>query len=117
MNLASSFAAAVFMILGPSIGGRAWESGLRQRYDGYGDDWIFMPDGKGKPQVAVLKFAEDEMRGILEGSQVSYILYTRYRISIVLLGKLPAIETLNEPCPKVRSGERDQIVHQRHGRA
>ncbi|KAG7213927.1 hypothetical protein KM043_003127 [Ampulex compressa] len=56
---------------------RSWESGLRERYDGYGEDWIFMPDGHGQPQVAVLKFSDSEARGIIDASQVSYILYTR----------------------------------------
>ncbi|CAL7934488.1 unnamed protein product [Xylocopa violacea] len=56
---------------------QAWDSGLRQRYDGYGEDWIFIPDGNGQPQVAVLKQPETDERGIFDESQVSYILYTR----------------------------------------
>ncbi|XP_017879113.1 pancreatic triacylglycerol lipase-like [Ceratina calcarata] len=55
----------------------AWNSGLREKYDGYGEDWIFIPDGNDQPQVAVLKPAEIDERGILDESQVSYILYTR----------------------------------------
>ncbi|XP_070164926.1 pancreatic triacylglycerol lipase [Polyergus mexicanus] len=54
-----------------------WESGLRQRYDGYGEDWIFMPDGNGQPQVAVLKVQDSETRGVLDGSEIAYIIYTR----------------------------------------
>lgn len=56
---------------------QAWNSGLQQRYDGYGEDWIFMPDGNDQPQVAVLKEAEEDIRGIFDESQISYILYTR----------------------------------------
>ncbi|XP_035723151.1 pancreatic triacylglycerol lipase-like [Vespa mandarinia] len=55
---------------------KQWESGLRERYDGYGEDWIFMPDGNDLPQVAILKY-EDSMRGILDSENISYILYTR----------------------------------------
>lgn len=58
----------------------AWESGLRQRYDGYGEDWIFMPDGNGQPQVAVLKVQESGTRGVLDGSDITYVIYTRYLI-------------------------------------
>ena len=53
-----------------------WESGLREKYDGYGEDWIFMPDGNCKPQVAILKEYVDN-RGIFTES-ICYILYTRY---------------------------------------
>ncbi|RLU22824.1 hypothetical protein DMN91_005102 [Ooceraea biroi] len=56
---------------------KQWESGLRQRYDGYGEDWIFMPDGNGQPQVAVLKLQDSEIRSVLEGSEIAYIIYTR----------------------------------------
>lgn len=56
---------------------QAWNSGLKEKYDGYGEDWIFMPDGNDQPQVAVLKHAETDARGIFDESQVSYILYTR----------------------------------------
>lgn len=56
-----------------------WDSGLRQRYDGYGEDWMFIPDGNGQPQVAVLKTPEEnEMRGVLDGSEIAYVIYTRY---------------------------------------
>lgn len=57
---------------------QAWNSGLQQRYDGYGVDWIFMPDGNDQPQVAVLRHTENDERGIFDDSQVSYVLYTRY---------------------------------------
>ncbi|KAJ8669350.1 hypothetical protein QAD02_000609 [Eretmocerus hayati] len=58
----------------PSLG---WDSGLRQKYDGYGEDWIFMPDGKGRPQVAVLKGMDpDSPQRILDDS-IGFILYTR----------------------------------------
>lgn len=57
---------------------QAWDSGLHRKYDGYGEDWIFMPDGDDQPQVAVLKRTESDERGIFDESQVSYILYTRY---------------------------------------
>ncbi|XP_068972803.1 pancreatic triacylglycerol lipase-like [Bombus flavifrons] len=56
---------------------QAWNSGLQQRYDGYGVDWIFMPDGNDQPQVAVLRHTENDERGIFDDSQVSYVLYTR----------------------------------------
>ncbi|KZC09780.1 Pancreatic triacylglycerol lipase [Dufourea novaeangliae] len=36
-----------------------------------------MPDGNGKPQVAVLQHAESEKRVIFDEAQVSYLLYTR----------------------------------------
>lgn len=55
----------------------AWDSGLKQKYDGYGEDWIFMPDGKGQPQVAVLKVVHPDGRGVLDES-IGFILYTRY---------------------------------------
>ncbi|XP_023246559.1 pancreatic triacylglycerol lipase-like [Copidosoma floridanum] len=55
----------------------AWESGLKEKYDDYGEYWIFMPDGKGQPQVAVLKGEDpEESRSILE-QPISFILYTR----------------------------------------
>lgn len=56
----------------------AWESGLKEKYDGYGEYWIFMPDGKGQPQVAVIKGQDpDQSRGVLDES-IGFILYTRY---------------------------------------
>lgn len=57
---------------------QAWDSGLKEKYDGYGEDWIFMPDGNEQPQVAILKHARSDERGIFDELQVSYILYTRY---------------------------------------
>ena len=62
-----------------------WNSGLRERYDGYGVDWLFMPDGNDQPQVAVLKYTENDERGIFDDSQVSYILHTRYLIKFIYL--------------------------------
>ncbi|XP_066598386.1 pancreatic triacylglycerol lipase-like [Prorops nasuta] len=59
-----------------AVNSKLWQSGLHQKYDGYGEDWIFMPDGNGKPQVAILKFDETVTRGVLD-SAISYILYTR----------------------------------------
>ncbi|CAD6208484.1 GSCOCG00003496001-RA-CDS [Cotesia congregata] len=54
------------------------ESVLRDKYDGYGEDWIFMPDGNDQPQVAVLKGHEPETvnRGLWEEG-VTFLLYTR----------------------------------------
>ncbi|XP_076296109.1 pancreatic triacylglycerol lipase [Lasioglossum baleicum] len=69
--------AVLFVSLYDLAVGRSWNSGLQQKYDGYGEDWIFMPDGNGKPQVAVLKETETDTRGIFDESQVSYYLYTR----------------------------------------
>lgn len=64
-----------------SVYSERWESGLRQRYDGYGEDWIFMPDGNGQPQVAVLKVKDTETRGgVFDGSEIVYVIYTRYSI-------------------------------------
>ena len=54
------------------------ESVLRGKYDGYGEDWIFMPDGNEQPQVAILKDFQNESRAILDEA-ISYILYTRYK--------------------------------------
>ena len=54
-------------------------SPLREQYDGYGDDWIFMPDGNGKPQVAILKGRPDTRSNILDDQSITYILYTRYK--------------------------------------
>jgi hypothetical protein len=54
-----------------------WDSGLKEKYDGYGEDWIFMPDGKGQPQVAVIKAPDPEGRGVLDET-IGFILYTRY---------------------------------------
>lgn len=71
----------VLVILRYSVYSEQWESGLRQRYDGYGEDWIFMPDGNGQPQVAVLKIQDNERRGILDDSEIAYIIYTRYPIA------------------------------------
>ncbi|XP_012523445.1 pancreatic triacylglycerol lipase isoform X2 [Monomorium pharaonis] len=65
----------VLVILWHSAYSQQWESGLRQRYDGYGEDWIFMPDGNGQPQVAVLRIPET--RGVLDNSEIAYIIYTR----------------------------------------
>ncbi|XP_011648264.1 pancreatic triacylglycerol lipase isoform X2 [Pogonomyrmex barbatus] len=67
----------VLAILRYSVYSERWESGLRQRYDGYGEDWMFIPDGNGRPQVAVLKISDSETRGILDGSEIGYIIYTR----------------------------------------
>lgn len=68
----------VLVLLCYSARSERWDSGLRQRYDGYGEDWIFMPDGNGKPQVAVLKIEDSETRSVLEGPEIAYIIYTRY---------------------------------------
>lgn len=68
----------VLVILWCTVHSKTWESGLRERYDGYGEDWIFMPDGNGRPQVAVLKFPDNEARGVLDSSDIAYIIYTRY---------------------------------------
>ncbi|XP_011066454.1 PREDICTED: pancreatic triacylglycerol lipase [Acromyrmex echinatior] len=66
----------ILVILRYSVYSQQWDSGLRQRYDGYGEDWIFMPDGNGQPQVAVLKVQDNEKKGILD-SEIAYIIYTR----------------------------------------
>jgi len=71
----------VLVILRYSVYSQQWESGLRQRYDGYGEDWIFMPDGNGQPQVAVLKVQDNEKKGVLDDSEIVYIIYTRYTIA------------------------------------
>lgn len=71
----------VLVTLWYSVYSQQWESGLRQRYDGYGEDWIFMPDGNGQPQVAVLRLGDGEKRGILDSSEIAYIIYTRYLIA------------------------------------
>lgn len=53
------------------------DSPLRNKYDGYGDDWIFIPDGNNKPQVAVLKGQPPpEFRSLLDES-VTFHLFTR----------------------------------------
>ena len=70
----------ILVTLRYSVYSQQWDSGLRQRYDGYGEDWIFMPDGNGQPQVAVLKVQDNERRGILD-SEIAYIIYTRYLIT------------------------------------
>lgn len=71
----------VFVILWYSAYSKLWESGLRQRYDGYGEDWMFIPDGNGQPQVAVLRIKDSETRSMLDdSSQIAYIIYTRYLI-------------------------------------
>lgn len=79
-----------------SVHSERWESGLRQRYDGYGEDWIFMPDGNGQPQVAVLKVQDSETRGVLDGSEIVYVIYTRYPIIsfIILNNKLATCAAL-----------------------
>lgn len=71
----------VLVILRYFVYSQQWESGLRQKYDGYGEDWIFMPDGNGQPQVAVFKIQDNEKRGLLDGSEIAYIIYTRYPIA------------------------------------
>ncbi|XP_008548048.1 phospholipase A1 [Microplitis demolitor] len=55
------------------------ESLLREKYDGYGEDWIFMPDGNDQPQVAVLKGHDPEPvnRGFLDEA-VTFLLFTKY---------------------------------------
>ncbi|KAI4503412.1 hypothetical protein M0802_001634 [Mischocyttarus mexicanus] len=67
----------IFLLCCNLVISEQWESGLRERYDGYGEDWIFMPDGNGLPQVAVLKY-KDSMRNILDNRNISYTLYTRF---------------------------------------
>ncbi|XP_043498851.1 pancreatic triacylglycerol lipase-like [Polistes fuscatus] len=69
--------AIIFVLCCNLVISKQWESGLRERYDGYGEDWIFMPDGNGLPQVAILKY-EDNARNILDNKNISYILYTRF---------------------------------------
>ncbi|XP_015190440.1 PREDICTED: pancreatic triacylglycerol lipase-like isoform X3 [Polistes dominula] len=69
--------AIIFLLSCNLVISKEWESGLRERYDGYGEDWIFMPDGNGLPQVAILKY-EDNARNILDNKHISYILYTRF---------------------------------------
>lgn len=73
----------VLVILRYFVYSQQWDSGLRQRYDGYGEDWIFMPDGNGQPQVAVLKVQEkeNERKGVLDEPEIAYIVYTRYPIA------------------------------------
>lgn len=70
----------VLVTLWYSVRPEQWDSGLRQRYDGYGVDWMFIPDGNGQPQVAVLKIQDSETRGVLDNSEIAYIIYTRYII-------------------------------------
>lgn len=92
LNLLSRQIIILITLWYSSVYSERWESGLRQRYDGYGEDWIFMPDGNGQPQVAVLKVPDNERSGILDGSDIAYIIYTRYLIitCIILNNKLPA---------------------------
>lgn len=78
LNLLSRQIIVLITLWYSSVYSKQWESGLRQRYDGYGEDWIFMPDGNGQPQVAVLKVPDDERSGVLDGSDIAYIIYTRY---------------------------------------
>lgn len=54
-----------------------WSSGLRDKYDGYGDVWMFMPNGSGYPQVAILKGEDPEPLDFLV-QHIDYILFTRY---------------------------------------
>lgn len=42
---------------------------------------MFMPDGNGQPQVAVLKVQDSEARGVLDDSEIAYIIHTRYAIT------------------------------------
>ncbi|XP_043268297.1 pancreatic lipase-related protein 2-like [Venturia canescens] len=53
------------------------QSPLKDRYDGYGEEWIFMPDGNEKPQVAILKGQEPESRSILDDQAIHFLLFTR----------------------------------------
>lgn len=57
----------------------AADEDLKDKYDGYGKDWIFMPDGNGQPQVAVLKLPEQhgQNRMPMANETISYTLYTR----------------------------------------
>lgn len=52
------------------------ESILSDKYDSYGEDWIFMPDGNNNLQVAVLKGEAIEPRGLFDVKAI-YRLYTR----------------------------------------
>lgn len=56
------------------------ESPLKNKYDGYGDDWIFMPDGNNQPQVAILKGSELEYRSFGDEG-VTFHLFTRYLLT------------------------------------
>lgn len=85
LNLLSRQIIVLITLWYSSAYSQRWESGLRQRYDGYGEDWIFMPDGNGQPQVAVLKVEDSERSGILDGSEIAYIIYTRYLIIICII--------------------------------
>jgi len=80
LNLLLKQIMLILLILCYPAHSERWESGLHQRYDGYGEDWIFMPDGNGQPQVAVLK--DNERRSILKDSEIAYIIYTRYLIAM-----------------------------------
>lgn len=68
------------------VNSQSTESVLRDKYDGYGEDWIFMPDGNDQPQVAVLKGHEPETvnRGLWEEG-VTFLLYTRYLLFIIFI--------------------------------
>lgn len=54
------------------------ESMLMEKYDSYGEDWIFIPDGNGQPQVAVLKGEDIGTRSFLIDGSVTFLLFTRY---------------------------------------
>lgn len=77
LNLLTYFIVILVFLFNFTIS-QTWNSDLQQRYDGYGQDWIFMPDGNDQPQVAVLKHAENDERDIFDESEISFILYTRY---------------------------------------
>jgi len=66
---------------------------MAKKGDGYGTDWVMMPDGEGQPQVAILKQTSDgKLLGLWEGNRsngdeekpynisedINYRLYTRY---------------------------------------
>lgn len=52
-------------------------SPLIDQYDGYGEDWMFMPDGNDQPQVAILKGHESDRRNVLNDQSITYLLFTR----------------------------------------
>lgn len=79
-NLLAASSILVLLLVAPGdfeLSQNAVSKELRKKYEGYGEDWIFMPDGDGQPQVAILKADIPESRGWFDEIPVTYVLFTR----------------------------------------
>nr|XP_022917693.1 pancreatic triacylglycerol lipase-like [Onthophagus taurus] len=75
-------------------------TGLIDRYPGYGESWVFLPDGDGKPRVALLELPNWITSRIGRAEDlVSFTLFTRYNENgqVIFLQNLNLKNTTFDP--------------------